>query len=268
MAQQLVALDALTAAGLTARRLRTVGGKMIDGPVKERPLLCPAHEVRAILAGHQTQFRRVIRLQPTQFTHVDYDDDLGWHLWWDVCESCGDPNVWQETAPMKPPGQPGDRLWCRETWAQSAYSGRALHTDQPVHEVTINYRADGASRQIRLGEHEDSGRVKADGTIAWRPSTQMPKWASRITLEVTDVRVQRVQEISHDDVFAEGMTTETLVGSTVNIHKDGKTTEATMMFSSPTYAFTTVWNSLNAKRGHPWDSNPWIWAVTFKRVQP
>lgn len=82
---------------------------------------------------------------------------------------------------------------------------------------------------------------------SWRPSIHMPRWASRITLEITAVRVERLQEISEADVQAEGCT-----GSPF-----GKAADAML--------FPTLWDSINAKK-HPWESNPWVWVVEFKRV--
>ena len=132
-----------------------------------------------------------------------------------------------------PYGQPGDRLWVRETWA--AFGVREIPKERGCHVVI--YREDEEPVQHAYG---------------WRPSIHMPRWASRITLEVTDVRVERVQDITLDDVNAEGVS------------------ESRTTFIDEHNArghFADTWNNLNAKRGFSWDSNPWVWCVTFKQLK-
>jgi hypothetical protein len=91
----------------------------------------------------------------------------------------------------------------------------------------------------------------------WRPSIFMPRWASRITLEIVSVKVERVQEISKEDAIAEGVEAVMVDG-----HKYGLQTG-----NDYKWAFNQLWDSINAKRGYGWDVNPWVWAVTFKRVK-
>jgi hypothetical protein len=93
-----------------------------------------------------------------------------------------------------------------------------------------------------------------NGNEKWRPSIHMPRWASRITLEVTDVRVERVQEISEEDAKTEGVT-PSIVGEWWDHLKYRA-------------GFQTLWNSINEKRGFGWDENPWVWVVEFKKGQP
>ncbi len=122
-----------------------------------------------------------------------------------------------------PYGRPGDQLWVRETWLEDTVGN-------------IRYRA--------------TERAVQDGNWKWRPSIFMPRWASRISLEVTAVRVERVRDISEEDARAEG------VDSIV----------ATDTYSSYRMGFRKLWDSINAKRGYSWESNPWVWVVEFKRV--
>ncbi len=138
--------------------------------------------------------------------------------------------------PQCPYGFPGDRLWVRETWAHDADSLEDLRA--MVEDIVGGsdcgpyYRADGV--------HENSG-------LRWRPSIHMPRWCSRITLEITDVRVQQLQDITEDDARAEGVTPE-----------PGKN-------HGHVGAFCDLWESINGKRS-TWASNPWVWAISFRRV--
>ena len=186
----------------------------------ERAFNAYQHEVRAILDGRQTQFRRVIKPQP-----------LGEYKGGFIGEM-----------PKCPYGASGDMLWVRETWVYDNapdYSGDVLL-----------FRADG----------EING-------MSWRQSTHMPRWASRITLRVADVRVERVQHISMKDVLAEGLDYEE--GVTAEWFNEG---EHYYTAGSPTpgekYAFIRLWDSTNAARGYGWDANPWVWVVEFEKVQP
>lgn len=196
---------------------------------KERPILFSAPMVRALLAGTKTQTRRVITPQPQRYTgatpgtwmygHRNLEGLFAEHVF---------GGCMAKLAPC-PYGVPGDRLWVRETWR--VFGG-------PEYE----YQHDPRSVQFRADE-------AAFEQKEWKPSIFMPRWASRITLEVTDVRVQRVQEISEDDALAEGMTC------------DGD-------HASARDNYETLWNYINEKRGHGWATNPWVWCVSFKRVTP
>lgn len=130
-------------------------------------------------------------------------------------------------------GQPADRLWVRESWGSSHM--------QYMPNLSCWYYADGEP-------------PFATGP-AWRKRSpiHMPRWASRITLEITDVRVQRVQDISDEDAKSEGVT---LPENTVT-HYEGMWRDA----------FWWRWDRLNAERGYPWQSNPWVWAITFQVMQ-
>lgn len=238
--------------------------------MKERPILFNGEMVRAILEGRKTQTRRVVNLdrlkviprynvrgdwlhfgtmvlgdkatpgslnragavcgkatngemlglKPEEFDfHCPYADGS-------TVLQDNDRGVWR----INP--DPGQRLWVRETWAESGYK-------------RIEYKA-----------------FPADGSdfrcvTRWKPSIHMPRWASRITLEVTGVRVERVQEISERDAEAEGI--------------DESGTSCTVCnepYACAVDGFACLWNSINAKRGYSWESNPWVWVVEFKQIQP
>lgn len=162
--------------------------------IKERPILFNAPMVLAIMEGRKTQTRRIIKPQPKgveRFTSGDVDEAWGAGF---IDVRC-------------PFGQPGDRLWVRETWARAG----------EVSDV-VDYRADNPDPV----------------SARWRPSIHMPRWASRITLEITGVHIEQLERISDADALAEGFDSR----------------EAFSMFWEP-----KVWNA-----------NPWVWGVEFKRI--
>lgn len=152
----------------------------------------------------------------------------------------------------------GDRLWVRET--------HHLH-DEP-RELTeedlftwVSYKADSECHLVnrRTNEVEEFDVLTADSedSLRWRPSIHMPRWVSRITLEITEIRVERLQEISLEDVKAEGiLPNPTDFPFTVDL------IEAT----TPRLYFASYWDSLNAKRGYGWEVNPWVWVIGFRRL--
>jgi hypothetical protein len=260
--------------------------------------------VRALLAGTKTQTRRICKnkivsngyafdkatghiscymdeLPPSvDLMQAKHDGFTGW--WYDG---------WEQFCPY---GQPGDRLWVRET-----------------HMLESNYGLDNESnypppfkdgRPIRRESSPDWGEwwtqahyaatdpkpelCKADDDdrmAGWRPSIHMPRWASRITLEITGVRVERLQEISDDDARAEGATSMDIpkpwgsekgwsmdwsrIGKPSRFTANGATLAASdICLSSPRHAF---WNLIDKINGDgTWDANPWVWVVEFKRVAP
>lgn len=193
--------------------------------MSERGIIMQAESVRAILAGRKTQTRRVVKPQPysgaepigraaSQFG--GRKSGFGWAFRIPDGSKTGQA-CWA-------PWAPGDRLWVREAWRE------------------CETFPDG-ERAVAYAATDESPRYPQGYVAKWRNPRFMPRWASRLTLEVVEVRVQRVQEISEDDALAEGV--------------------------RPDYrpAFERAWDDLNAKRGFPWASNPWVWAVTFKRVE-
>lgn len=224
--------------------------------MSERPILFSGEMVRAILAGKKTQTRRVIKPQPQAL------NDRGWFEYRGKSRGKCTWNAFVTkavlgTAPIEewcPYGQPGDRLWVRETWNTVDYE-----VDYPG--VCIRYKASeptpGVLRQSEdywiswdiVEKHGDNPDKYMDANFRsdWRPSIHMPRWASRITLEVTGVRVEQVQDISEADVQAEGCET----GSEYWYDE-----------------FRKLWNAINDKRGFGWYTNPWVWVVEFRMVRP
>jgi len=203
--------------------------------------------VKAILAGRKTQTRRVIRFPDDDYEYRPCHRPGSWGVQDDTW-AFYDPAYPTDTAPTPvhcPYGGPGDRLWVRETHQIYATDIDSKPDDREFETgrgFSVNYKADG-NGIMELWD-EDEGIVER-----WRPSIFMPRWASRITLEVANVRVQRVQDISEEDALADGV--------------DRTNT------SLPGYAqerFRRLWESINAKRGYGWDKNVWVWAITFKRI--
>lgn len=212
---------------------------MAETKVTERPILFSGEMVRAILEGRKTQTRRVMRTQPHTPAHVD--PSTRGAMW---AGARGDHGL------ACPYGMPGDRLWVRETWATGNAWNQTAPRALPGDRVEIFYDADG---KFRNGGAVEIGKL--------RPGMFMPRWASRITLEVTGVRVQRVQEISEADAGAEGM----LFNGTY--YQGGPhAVSGCKVFSLAVQAYRDLWDHLNAKRGHGWDVNPWVWVIEFKRV--
>lgn len=200
--------------------------------MKERPVLFSGPMVRAILEGRKTQTRRVMKPQPVGETPF-------FDRW-----ARGD---W-DSRPF-PYGRPGDHLWVRETWA-SVYDcpelpccedGSGKHR-RTIYRATEPHEIDNFACSFSCSHDEP-------GCASWRPSIHMPRWASRLTLEVTGVRVERLQDISEEDARAEGLALEGLI---LPGHAAG--------------CFSRLWDSINAKRAS-WASNPWVWVVSFRRVE-
>ncbi|WP_421555698.1 hypothetical protein [Pseudomonas kitaguniensis] len=233
---------------------------------KERPILFSAPMVRAILEGRKTVTRREVK-KPAALD----------------CLAAGFEPAFLAlpgNADLCPYGKPDDRLWVRETWG-------VISHDFDEHGNMIDWKPDRPAskiREMRFGRGYYSGHViyRADGEAAWagdddgggddrsawKPSIHMPRIASRILLEITDVRVERLQDISEAQALAEGIVGvafrpddgwPTCTGYMVG-PDDGKTGLQT----TAAKAFSGLWDSV----GGNWNANPWVWVVEFKRVTP
>lgn len=180
--------------------------------MKERPILFSGEMVRAILEGRKTQTRRVVKGMAL--------DALAPHMF--TPEYVANPEN-----SYCPYGNPGDQLWVRETWCKFGNG--------------IIYRADYGSGFTPI----------SDGIGGpWKPSIHMPRSASRLSLEITKIRVERVNDISMDDCFAEG------IPSQGGNSSDGPTRMQ--------MKFADLWDSLNEKRGFAWHTSPWVWVIEFQ----
>jgi hypothetical protein len=199
----------------------------------EKPILFTTPMVQAILDGRKTMTRRVVKA-PVLYEVSESPSKISrkgdkWEFRWNGKVTIGGFDI-------KPPYQPGDRLYVRETWLE--YNG------------TYAYKAD--NRHLRL---EELGIH-----FKWRPSIHMPKSAARIWITVTDVRVERVQEISEEDAKAEGCGHECGCNRIMCEHCMN-----TGYDYPPLLDFMELWDSLNAKRGYGWEQNPWVFVYTFER---
>lgn len=237
-------------------------------------MLFSAPMVRALLAGTKTQTRRVVT-HPL-LKHLSYIVNCG-EGWWGDEE--GDAQA------RCPYGQPGDQLWVRETWRVGAW----LHRDpggRLADAIAVDYRADNHARREWLGCHDrdqfarlvqqsiadaEQAGIKpyrpdtynwdyGKGPTRWRPSIHMPCLASRITLELTGVRVEQLQDISEADAIAEGIEP---VGRGWRHYGSANAGE---LMRFPKNSYRSLWESINGSDS--WAANPWVWVIDFKVVKP
>jgi len=219
--------------------------------MKDRPILFSAPMVRAILEGRKTQTRRVVKPVGNDegFVIIDYGNG-GWPYRSDDGDSTthtvkrGGNLYHDETPHACPYGQPGDRLWVREAWAT-----HVCFDNIPPRDLTtrsIHYQADG---KVETGKY--------------RQAFHMPRWPSRILLEVTGVRVERLQDISEEDAKAEGA--DCLI--TANCTAEQRELLAMPLMDDATpyrNGYALLWESINGDGS--WEANPWVWVIEFKRV--
>ena len=231
-----------------------------------RSIIFSGPMLRAILEGRKTQTRRVLKPQPSAL-EVRLNGIFGMteYVSFTLCHAGGA----NETQTVRLPYAPGDTLWVKETWKTSiAYDD--LMPSELAGEEPYKYLADGSVETWGW-----------QGPIRWgriRSPIHMPRWASRLTLRVTDVRVQRVQEISEGDAFAEGVEPDLQCCGNPDIEYDlsdhgepinprqGDCCGSPILASDPRETFRDIWNSINAKRGFGWGDNPWVAAITFEVV--
>lgn len=217
--------------------------------MKERPILFSAPMIRALLAGTKTQTRRIMKDQSIgeRFSHMT-DDGLV-HLEWfgDPCCGSGVWDVPEYSANVAAPyGKPGDRLWVRETFMDLRGTGIEHRPDPSGPLQRYAYQANTPP-----GSHGDE--VRKDYGLKWKPSIHMPRAACRILLEITDVRVERLQDISEADAVAEGSFTWA-----------GEQDTPVRDLIEPPLVYRQLWEQINGVGA--WDANPWVWVVEFRRL--
>ena len=209
--------------------------------MKDRPILFSGEMVRAILDGRKTQTRRVMKPEPRR---------LGGEWLWDHkgmvygLPSGGKWDHMLSIQKMCPFGQPGEVLWVRETWKTSK-TYDPFSPSQIDSGAAVKWMADGSSR---LNGPENWGKT--------RVSIHMPRWASRINLEITGIRCERLNDISEKDAFDEG---------TGVVDREGVMQHAGGHPSYSIGAFKTLWESINGPGS--WDVNPFVWVVEFKKLE-
>ena len=223
--------------------------------MKERPILFSAPMVRALLAGTKTQTRRIVKPQwPTDVVDVSERPALDHVL---KCVVSGHSGEWEDEHSLDevrrcPYGQSGDQLWVKETHQILNPRTDAVLPAKPQPGVCV--LAFAADERSRFETH--SGHL-FDGP--WRPSIFMPRWASRIQLEITGIRVERLNDISEADASAEGLSFDTdRIG-----YWSGT---GDKWWNSAREAYADLWVSINGAGS--WTVNPWAWVIEFRRIKP
>lgn len=226
---------------------------------KSRPILFSTEMVKAILAGRKTQTRRIVKYKIQLEREMDVTHPSAFSVYTKNGNQYYDE---RNQTPMTlddgfcPYGQVGDRLYVRETWADvtSAF-------DDADEVRCVAYKADNSVYDV-YGHIQYLEQLGASGIEVdkWKPSIHQPRFASRITLEITNIHVERLQDISEEDAEAEGVSAEHGDCSyPTHLH-------CCDMCLSAKDNFRLLWDSINAKRGYSWASNPWVWCISFKRI--
>ena len=237
--------------------------------MKEKPILLNADMVRAVLDGRKTQTRRIMRVQPSTDFHpmnmaLETDFTARWYTPGVVDKDGylqpGKNQVFgvagEHEGYICPFGAVGDRLWVREAFATLEPGSYEPATPREGYAQVVRY---AASDRLANSNRDVRG-------FNWRPSIHMPRWASRITLEITGIRVERLNSISEEDSASEG------VGSAVWFAAKGVPEEKwTSLGEHGAYrashinSFASLWESIYG--ADSWQANPWVWVIEFKRVE-
>jgi len=211
--------------------------------IKEHPILFSGAMVRAILDGSKTQTRRVIKKIDPDCDGLKFGGKY-WQMQWN--KSSNENGGLLEIVDIKCPyGKVGDRFWVRETWKEGTSDSHKCW----------GYRAD---MKYQCGKD-----IPDDGLQKWKPSIFMPRSHCRIKLDITNIRAERLNDISEGDAIAEGIHRTTGEYWSGGLHKIKGTTKH---LPSPQAGYQDLWDSINGKT-IPWASNPWVWVVEFKRVE-
>lgn len=225
---------------------------------KEHPILFSADMIRALLNGSKTQTRRPLK-GVNGAGELDYDfRDFPLaaldRVWFDgkngeavfECQiAVDDTSDYRVRCPF---GKPGDRLWVRETWREKAWSKadftKAGLSERPYVDSGIDYYGETLKAVFRAdGDHQYFR--------PWKPNIHMPRWASRLTLHITDIRIEQIQDITEEDAAAEGVRWGTYEPHECRVCARG--------------AFMDLWDTIYESRGYGWSVNPWCWIVEFER---
>lgn len=230
--------------------------------MKERPIIFSGPMVRAILEGRKTMTRRVLKrahdtIGKDTAWAVCPASDSGWIAWFGLLGR----NIEEFTKKSYAHGFPcpygavGDLLWVREKW-------QAIHVDSDEGDYHASYDIPPAATEywkiIYAASDPQADYHKDDRGFSWRPSIHMPRWASRLTLEITGVKVERLQDIGEQDAISEG-TREPSIRSMSNALAQAAWSERQV--------FQRLWNHININReSFSWSDNPWVWVVEFRSI--
>lgn len=200
-----------------------------------KPILFSTEMVQAILEGRKTQTRRVVKPQPIMpepTSEIMLNDSFGWVVRHKINER---PDAYEATSQLKCPyGKVGDVLWVRETWCYNGhyYVFKADHSDMP---------------------------------FRWKPSIHMPKEACRLFLRITNIRVERLQDMGRQDALSEGIQDRVELEDTRNELSYYQYRFGGERFPSAVKAFEGLWTSINGEQS--WNNNPWVWVVEFEKIE-
>jgi hypothetical protein len=242
----------------------------MDTSSDEHPIIFNDWSVRRILAGEKTQTRRVVKPQPNEGVEAIHEQDGSWFA--GTINSEWDPVLWEEKCPY---GQPGDVLWVRETFRLDSVAD-----DLSPAQVLECHKDNDMPFDLPFTEYEADGEVRLGGSCVQEPSfgrkrssIHMPRELCRLRLRVEDVRVEQVQEISYEDVVAEGLE------SHVDRERYGQKRTVKYPWSlierddlpdtghsvqDYDYAFKKLWNDIHGDGA--WERNDWVWVVAFSRI--
>ena len=233
--------------------------------VKERPIIFSGEMVKAILDRKNTMTRRVVKsnfINHYKHAHIikqssDKSREGKAYFYDKPCSSM----VLSSQLVSNPYGKVGDRLWVRETWQEIGPDCLLTYK--------ATYPSDLYAKRPELENVPPIEALKDKGYL-WKSPLFMPREFSRLLLEITDIRVERLQDISEADAMKEGVKSwkvncsynglKTVYKDYSDIHND------VIAYNNPIASFKTLWDSLNTKKGYPWSSNPWVWVVEFKVV--
>ena len=271
--------------------------------MKEKPILFSTEMIKAILSGRKTQTRRIINPQPIYHHGEGKYTSFSWKDGFFALYQYPENSLILEHCPYKL----NQKLWVRETWRVGAWKQTGNNWDN-YGLMAIDYKAGNFIRKEWLKaydfdffdklvkqsiEEAKKANVKKDeydyyvwnpgeSPCRWRPSIFMPRWASRINLEIINIRIERIQDISEENANAEGIFF-TDYGTNCfhpkpcplpEYHKthnlkngwNWKNSKSdSECWGSAKFAFAALWNSINEKRGYGWDLNPWVWVIEFKK---
>jgi hypothetical protein len=199
--------------------------------MKSRPILFKSEMVKAILSGEKTQTRRLLKCRGFNEDACTYSKNHANGTF----NAAFSNSATVHSVFVCPYGKPGDRLWVKETYFD--YTG----TGVDLSDGAYGYRAD---------KDQDGEQTFKNFGFKWKPSIFMPRSASRIELEITNVRIERLNDISHADAIAEGVS--------------GDAPLRDVPMTVPQLCYAALWESINGKGS--WDGNPWVWVIDFKRA--
>ncbi len=218
----------------------------------EHPILFSGPMVKAILDGSKTQTRRVVRF-PSWFDEGGIPEQFDGYA---DCRPVVSRDILRHITNRH--GWPGDRLWVRETWrfygrnCVEGFGGGVQYRCDLEHRIFTEFEDPDAVYELARKSFESNASNRCNN---WRPSIHMPRWASRITLEVTDVRVERLRDIGLQDIGEEGL--DCKYSTPLSVHNAAKYR----------FDFAKLWDSINTKPDLSWDENPWVWVITFRRLE-